>query len=63
MFYWTFGDLVDIQDRQSKGWITDCFVIQRISKKNHTNWLMSIGAKECSLNIQHNSVYNIILIS
>ena len=38
-----------------RGWITECHVI-RITIHNHTNWLMPMGARECSLNIQDNSV-------
>ena len=31
-------------------------MIKMITKKNHTNWLMPIGARECNLNIQDNSI-------
>ena len=36
--------------------ITECIVIKILTKKIHTNWLMPIGARECNLNIQDNSI-------
>ena len=38
------------------GGLLSANVIQIIAIHNHTNWLMPMGARECSLNIQDNSV-------
>ena len=42
--------------QKREGVITECIVIKIITKKIHTNWLMPIGARECNLNIQVNSI-------
>ena len=34
----------------------ECNTARIIAIKSHTNWLMPTGAKECNLNIQHNSI-------
>ena len=34
----------------------ECNTARIIDIKSHTNWLMPTGAKECNLNIQHNSI-------
>ena len=48
------GKMLKTQKRE--GVITECIVIKIITKKIHTNWLMPIGARECNLNIQVNSI-------
>ena len=35
---------------------TECIIVRIITKKNHTNWFMPMGARECSLNIQDSSI-------
>ena len=43
--------------KERKGLIIECIIIRIITIKNHSNWLKPIGAKECNLNIQHNSFH------
>ena len=37
--------------------ITECLVIRIIAREIHTNWLMTMGARECSLKIHDNSIH------
>ena len=34
---------------KKKGWTTECIILWIICIKNHTNWLMPIGARVCNL--------------
>ena len=42
--------------RKDRGGLLSASVIRIIAIHNHTNWLMPMGARECNLNIQDNSV-------
>ena len=40
---------------KEEGWTIECLIVRIIFIKNHTSWLMPIGARVCNLGIQHNS--------
>ena len=45
---------MDIEER--KALIIECIIIRIITIKNHSNWLKPMGAGECNLDIQLNSL-------
>ena len=49
----SFMIIYDIEERRVTA---ECITARIIAIKSHTNWLMPIGARECNLNIQHNSI-------
>ena len=60
-----FYVLTLLKSERRRGTI-ECNIVQIVFMKNHINWLMPIGARECNLNIQLSStllllVYQILV--
>ena len=46
-----------IFSEEEGGKTAECITVKMIAINIHTNWLMPIGARECNLKIQHNSIH------